>query len=50
MGTSAGLEIKSWKPAPKVMHPSGIVYEIPISVDVMGHIIIWDIFSAVLPN
>jgi len=36
MGTSAGLEIKSWKPAPKVMHPSGIVYEIPISVDVMG--------------
>jgi type IV pilus assembly protein PilO len=36
MGTSAGLEIISWKPAPKVTHPSGIVYEIPISVAVMG--------------
>jgi len=36
MGTSSGLEIKSWKPAPKVTHPSGIVYEIPVSVDVMG--------------
>jgi len=36
MGTSAGLEIKSWKPAPKATHPSGIVYEIPVSVDVIG--------------
>jgi len=36
MGTSAGLEIKSWKPAPKTTHPSGIVYEIPVSVDVIG--------------
>jgi len=36
MGTSAGLEIKSWKPAPKTTHPSGIVYEIPVSVDVTG--------------
>jgi type IV pilus assembly protein PilO len=36
LGIAAGLEIKSWKPAPKVTHPSGIVYEIPVSVDVMG--------------
>ncbi len=36
MGISAGLEIKSWKPAPKVTHPSGIVYEIPVSVNVTG--------------
>jgi len=36
MGTSAGLEIQSWKPAPKTTHPSGIVYEIPVSVDVIG--------------
>ncbi len=36
MGTSAGLEIKSWKPAPKTTHPSGIVYEIPVAVDVIG--------------
>jgi type IV pilus assembly protein PilO len=36
MGITAGLEIKSWKPSPKVTHPSGIVYEIPVSVDVMG--------------
>lgn len=36
MGTSAGLEIKSWKPSPKQTHPSGIVYEIPVSVDVIG--------------
>ncbi len=36
MGTSAGLEIKSWRPAPKTTHPSGIVYEIPVSVDVIG--------------
>jgi type IV pilus assembly protein PilO len=36
MGISAGLEIKSWKPSPKVTHPSGIVYEIPVSVSVEG--------------
>lgn len=36
MGISAGLEIKSWKPSPKNTHPSGIVYEIPVSVDVIG--------------
>jgi type IV pilus assembly protein PilO len=36
MGISAGLEIKSWKPSLKVTHPSGIVYEIPVSVSVEG--------------
>ncbi len=36
MGTAAGLEIKTWRPSPKATHPSGIVYEIPVSVDVMG--------------
>ncbi len=36
MGISAGLEIKSWKPAAKKSHPSGIVHEIPVSVDVIG--------------
>jgi type IV pilus assembly protein PilO len=36
MGISAGLEIKSWKPSPKVTHPSGIVYEIPVAVNVEG--------------
>jgi len=36
MGISAGLEIKSWKPSPKVTHPSGIVYEILVSVSVEG--------------
>lgn len=36
LGTGSGLEIKSWKPAPKVTHSSGIVYETPVSVDVSG--------------
>ena len=36
LGISSGLEIKSWRPSPKVTHPSGIVYEIPVSVDVIG--------------
>ncbi|MBI5846445.1 MAG: type 4a pilus biogenesis protein PilO [Nitrospirae bacterium] len=36
MGIAAGLEIKSWKPSPKKAHPSGIVHEIPVSVDVVG--------------
>lgn len=35
-GIASGLEIKSWKPSSKVTHPSGIVYEIPVSVDVIG--------------
>jgi len=36
MGIAAGLEIKSWKPAQKTTHPSGIVYEIPVAVEVNG--------------
>jgi type IV pilus assembly protein PilO len=36
LGIAAGLEIKSWKPGPKVTHPSGIVYEIPVAVEVSG--------------
>lgn len=36
MGIAAGLEIKAWKPAAKTMHPSGIVYEIPVAVDISG--------------
>lgn len=36
MGITAGLEIKMWRPAPKTTHPSGIVFEIPVSVDVAG--------------
>ena len=36
LGIAAGLEIKSWKPGQKTTHPSGIVYEIPVSVDVIG--------------
>ena len=36
LGIAAGLSIKSWKPGPKTTHPSGIVYEIPVSVDVEG--------------
>lgn len=36
LGIGSGLEIKSWRPAPKVAHPSGIVEEIPVAVDVTG--------------
>ena len=36
LGIAAGLSIKSWKPGSKTTHPSGIVYEIPASVDVEG--------------
>lgn len=36
LGIAAGLNIKSWKPGSKTTHPSGIVYEIPVSVDVEG--------------
>jgi type IV pilus assembly protein PilO len=36
MGIAAGLEIKSWKPGQKTTHSSGIVYEIPVSVEVIG--------------
>lgn len=33
---ASGLEMKSWRPGAKKTHPSGIVYEIPVSVIVSG--------------
>lgn len=36
LSISAGLEIKSWKPGAKKMHPSGIINEIPVDVAVSG--------------
>ena len=36
LGIAAGLNIRSWKPAARATHPSGIVYQIPVSVDVEG--------------
>ena len=36
LGIAAGLSIKSWRPGTKTTHSSGIVYEIPVSVDVEG--------------
>jgi type IV pilus assembly protein PilO len=32
----SGLDMKSWRPGQRVKHPSGIVYEIPVSVSVAG--------------
>jgi type IV pilus assembly protein PilO len=32
----SGLDMKSWRPGHKVKHPSGIVYETPVSVAVIG--------------
>jgi len=36
LSIAAGLDIKSWKPGQKKIHPSGIVLEIPIAVTVSG--------------
>jgi len=36
LGIAAGLDIKAWRPGQKATHPSGIVYEIPVSVEVEG--------------
>ncbi len=36
LGIGSGLEIKSWKPGQKIAHPSGIVEEIPVSVEFAG--------------
>jgi type IV pilus assembly protein PilO len=33
----AGLKIGLWKPEPKKTHPSGIVYEIPVRVELLGN-------------
>jgi type IV pilus assembly protein PilO len=32
----SGLVMKSWKPGPKKVHPSGFIYEIPVTVAVEG--------------
>ncbi len=37
MGIKAGLKIASWKPEAKKDHPSGIIYEIPVSVELAGN-------------
>jgi type IV pilus assembly protein PilO len=36
LGIEAGLEILTWKPAAKRMHPSKVVYEVPVSVSLRG--------------
>lgn len=36
LGIKAGLKIVSWKPQQKKDHPSGIIYEIPVSVELSG--------------
>jgi type IV pilus assembly protein PilO len=36
LSIAAGLQMKSWRPAQKKTHPSGFVYEIPVSVSVNG--------------
>lgn len=33
---SAGLDMRSWKPASRRVYPGGVVYEIPVSVVVSG--------------
>lgn len=33
---ASGLEMKAWRPGQKATHPSGIVYEIPVQVNVVG--------------
>ncbi len=35
-GLSSGLEIVLWKPAEKKIHPSNIVYEIPVTIEASG--------------
>lgn len=36
LGINAGLRILLWKPEAKKDHPSGIIYEIPVAVDIAG--------------
>ncbi|MCL5022299.1 MAG: type 4a pilus biogenesis protein PilO [Nitrospirae bacterium] len=36
LGIKAGLKIISWKPESKKDHPSGIIYEIPVAVQLSG--------------
>lgn len=35
-GMRSGLQIISWKPGPRTLHPSQIVYQVPVSVSVTG--------------
>jgi type IV pilus assembly protein PilO len=36
LSIASGLDVKVWRPGAKRTHPSGIVYEIPVSVVVQG--------------
>jgi type IV pilus assembly protein PilO len=36
LGIKSGLKILFWKPEQKRIHPSGIVYEIPVKVELLG--------------
>lgn len=36
LGKKAGLTINSWRPSDKRNHASGIVFEVPVSVDLIG--------------
>lgn len=36
LGTQSGLKIVLWKPEQKRDHPSGIIYEIPVAVELSG--------------
>ncbi len=36
LGIKAGLQIKLWKPAGRKLHSSGIVYEVPVKVEMIG--------------
>ncbi|NOZ25202.1 MAG: type 4a pilus biogenesis protein PilO [Nitrospirae bacterium] len=36
LGINAGLEIKLWKPSQRKIHSSGVVYEIPVKVEMVG--------------
>ncbi|GAB4390955.1 MAG: hypothetical protein Kow0025_26500 [Thermodesulfovibrionales bacterium] len=36
LGIQAGLKILSWKPAPRRRHASGIIFEVPVAVELKG--------------
>lgn len=36
LGKNSGLQILTWTPAARSMHPSGIVYQVPVSVTLRG--------------
>ncbi|MDA8083940.1 MAG: type 4a pilus biogenesis protein PilO [Nitrospiraceae bacterium] len=36
LSIASGLDVKSWRPKPKVKHPSGIIFEIPSDIIVSG--------------